>query len=148
MGTKKLSTLAADDASSLYKRKLAEGLAPSSVRRIHEILKQALRETVRLKYISHNPLDDVKSPKGRTREMEVLTPEQVKRLLRTARGHRWEGVVVLEAACGLRIGEALSLHYEDLNLAEGTISIHRTLWKYNVHPRRPQAADEPSSFLR
>ena len=38
IGTKKLSTLTADDARRLYKRKLAEGLASSSVRRIHEIL--------------------------------------------------------------------------------------------------------------
>jgi integrase len=50
------------------------------------------------------------------------------------RGQRWEGVVVLGATCGLRIGEALSLRYEDLDLAEGTISIRRTLWKYNVYP--------------
>jgi integrase len=134
IGTKKLSTLTADDASMLYRRKLAEGLATSSVKRIHEILKQGLREAVRLNYISRNPLDDVKPPKQHTREMEVLTPEQVRRLLRTVRGQRWEGVFVLGAAGGLRIGEALSLRYEDVDLAAGTISIRRTLWKYNVYP--------------
>ena len=57
IGTKKLSTLTADDASMLYRRKLAEGLATSSVKRIHELLKQGLREAVRLNYISRNPLD-------------------------------------------------------------------------------------------
>jgi integrase len=64
----------------------------------------------------------------------VLTPEQVRRLLRTVRGQRWEGVFVLGAACGLRIGEVLSLRYEDVDMAAGTISIRRTLWKYNVYP--------------
>jgi integrase len=134
IGTKKLSTLTADDASRLYKRKLAEGLATSSVKRIHEILKQALREAVRLKYISRNPLDDVKPPKQHTREMEVLTPEQVRRLLRAVRGHRWECVVVLGAVCGLRIGEALSLRYEDLDLRAGTVRVRRTVWRYNIYP--------------
>ncbi len=57
IGTKKLSTLTADDASMLYRRKLAEGLATSSVKRIHELLKQGLREAVRLNYLSRNPLD-------------------------------------------------------------------------------------------
>jgi integrase len=134
IGTKKLSTLTADDAGRLYKRKLAEGLATSSVKRIHELLKQGFREAVRLNYISRNPLDDVRPPKQHTREMEVLTLQQVRRLLGTVRGQRWEDVFVLGAACGLRIGEALSLRYEDLDLAEGTISIRRTLWKYNVYP--------------
>jgi integrase len=50
------------------------------------------------------------------------------------RGQRWEGVFVLGAACGLRIGEVLSLRYEDVDMAAGTISIRRTLWKYNVYP--------------
>ena len=95
----------------MYKRKLAEGLATYSVKRIHEILKQALREAVRLKYISRNPLDDVRPPKLHTREMNVLTAQQVRRLLDTVRGNRWECVYVLGAVCGLRVGEALALRY-------------------------------------
>ncbi len=61
---------------------------------------------MRLKYISRNPLDDVRPPKQHTREMDVLTPEQVSRLLDTVRGDRWECVYVLGAVCGLRVGEA------------------------------------------
>ena len=129
IGAKKLSTLTADDASRLYRRKLAEGLATSSVKRIHELLSQALREAVRHKHIRINPLDNVKPPKQHTREMDVLTPEQVRRLLDTVRGNRWECVYVLGAVCGLRVGEALALRYEDLDLGAGTVQVRRTLWK-------------------
>jgi integrase len=86
IGTKKLSTLTADDARRLYRQGSRQGLASSSVRRIHEILNQALREAVRLKYISRNPLDDVKPPKASHGEMDVLTPKQVRRLLDTVHG--------------------------------------------------------------
>jgi integrase len=134
IGTKKLSTLTADDASRLYKRKLAEGLATSSVKRIHELLSQALQEAVRHKHIHSNPLDNVKPPKQHTREMDVLTPEQVRRLLDTVRGNRWECVYVLGAVCGLRVGEALALRYEDLDLGAGTVQVRRTLWKYQAYP--------------
>jgi integrase len=134
IGTKKLSTLTAEDARRLYRQKSQQGLASSSVRRIHELLNQAMREAVRLKYISRNPLDDLKPPKASYREMDVLTPEQVKRLLDTVRGQRWECVIVLGAVCGLRAGEALSLRFEDLDLTAGTISIRRTLWKGQVYP--------------
>ena len=86
IGTKKLSTLTADDARRLHRQGSRQGLASSSVRRIHEILNQALREAVRLKYISRNPLDDVKPPKASHGEMDVLAPKQVRRLLDTVHG--------------------------------------------------------------
>ena len=84
---------------------------------------------MRHKHIHINPLDNVKPPKQHTREMSVLTPEQVKRLLDTVRGDRWECVYVLGAVCGLRVGEALALRYEDLDLGAGTVQVRRTLWK-------------------
>jgi integrase len=134
VGAKKLGTLTGDDVRKLYRQKLREGLASSTVKRIHELLKQGLRYAMRLKYIHANLLADVKPPTVKTREMEVLTPEQVKRLLDTVRGHRWECVVVLGAVCGLRIGETLSLRYEDLDLQAGLVRVRRTVWRYNVYP--------------
>ena len=130
----KLSTLTAEDARKLYRQKSRQGLASSSVRRVHELLYQALRYGVRSKYLSRNPLDDLEPPKATYREIDVLKPEQVRRLLDTVRGQRWESVIVLGATVGLRIGEALSLRHEDLDLAAATISIRRTLWKYRVYP--------------
>jgi integrase len=115
IGKIKLASLTADDVRELYKRKLAEGLAGSSVRRIHELLSQALREAVRHKHIHINPLDNVKPPKQHTPETDVLTPEQVRRLLDTVRGNRWECVYVLGVVCGLRVGDALALRHEDLD---------------------------------
>jgi integrase len=70
---------------------------------------------VRHKHIHINPLDNVKPPKQHTPETDVLTPEQVRRLLDTVRGNRWECVYVLGAVCGLRVGDALALRYEDLD---------------------------------
>lgn len=49
IGATKLAKLTADDARRLYRRKLSEGMATSSVKRIHELLKQALRYAARLK---------------------------------------------------------------------------------------------------
>jgi site-specific recombinase XerD len=77
----KVSTLTADDPRRLYRHKPQQGLSSSSIRRIHEIFNHAIKETMRLKYISRNPLDDVKPPKASYREMDVLKPEQVRRTL-------------------------------------------------------------------
>jgi integrase len=140
IGTTKLAKLTADDARKLYKRKLAEGMATSSVKRIHVILNQAMRYSVRLKYISNNPLDDVKPPTVKGRAMDVLTPEQVNRLLDTVYGNRFECVIVLGALCALRVGEALSIRYEDIDFIEGTISIRRTLWRNQTYSPKTDAS--------
>jgi len=140
LGTIKLAKLNAEDVRRLYQRKQAEGMATSSVKRIHIVLNQAMRCVVRSKYIHSNPLDDVRPPTVKQRAMDVLTPEQVNRLLDTACGDRFECAIVLGALCALRVGEVLSLRYEDLDLVEGTISVRRTLWRSETYSPKTDAS--------
>jgi len=136
LGDKKLANLNSRDVLGLYRVKLSEGLAPSTVLRIHAILTQAMREAVRSKYIRTNPMDDVKPPKQYRQEIDVLSPQQVKRLLETVSGDRYECIIVLGATVGLRIGECLALRYEDVDLAKGTLNIRRTLWCGKSYPTK------------
>jgi hypothetical protein len=71
IGNKKLSKLTPEDVRTLYRIKLSE-LSRGTVKRMHTILNQALREAVTSKYIRSNPLDNVKPPKEFRREREVL----------------------------------------------------------------------------
>ena len=138
IGSKRLANLTADDVRKLYRERLAQGLALSTVKRIHVILNQAMREAVRHKYIRRNSLDDVKPPKQHHREMNVLSPDDVRKLLAAARGSRYEAIIALGAACGLRVGECLSLRYEDIDFNKGTLNIRRTLWRNNVYEPKTQ----------
>jgi integrase len=79
-----------------------------------------MRDAVRDKHIRDNPLEDVKAPKQERKEKHVLTPDELRRLLETVRGGRFEGVFYLCSLVGLRIGEALALRYEDVDLERGT----------------------------
>src|SRR5215204_1201811 len=127
IGDVRLSKLSPADVRAMYRRLLSDGLTPSTVGNVHVILKQALRDAVRDRHIRSNPLDDVKPPKQQRKEKKVLTPDEVRRLLDTVKGERFEGVYVLAATCGLRVGEILALRYEDVDLQHGTIRIERTL---------------------
>lgn len=133
IGSVKLSQLSHTEINKLYKSKLNEGLAPSTVKLIHVILKQAMREAVRLRYIRTNPLDSVRTPKLAAREYKILTTEQVHQLFAAIRNTRYEPTIILGAACGLRVGEALAIRHEDVNLEAGTISVKRTLWRGNTY---------------
>jgi integrase len=135
----RLTKLDANDLRAFYRAK-SRTLSPATVGRLHDVVKKSINPYVKSKRIRMNPADDVKPPKEHQRELDVLKPEQLNRLLETVRGSRYEGIIVLGACCALRIGEALSLRYEDTDLTAGTISIRRTLWKGNVYPpKTPQS---------
>ena len=129
IGLHRLSRLSHTEINKLYKSKLNEGLAPSTVKLIHVILNQAMREGVHLKYIRINPLDSVRTPRLVGPKYKILTTGQVHQLFAAIRDIRYEPTIVLGAACGLRVGEALAIRHEDIDLEAGTISIERTLWR-------------------
>jgi integrase len=128
-----LCKLTPADLRAFYREKLIT-LSPATVGRLHDVINKACKEQVRKRRLRTNPAAEVKPPKNRDRDMDVLTPEQVKGLLETVHGSRYEAIIVLGATCALRIGEVLALRYEDLDLDEGTLSIRRTLWKGGVYP--------------
>jgi integrase len=53
IGTKQLAKLTHKDIQLLYRAKIAEGLAPSTVKRIHILLNQVLKLAVRRRYNKH-----------------------------------------------------------------------------------------------
>ena len=127
IGDVRLCKLTPADVRAMYRRLLSDGLTPSTVGRVHAILKQSRRDAVRDKYIRANPLDDVKPPKQQRTEKNVLTADEVRRLLDAVRGERFECAFSLCSLVGLRIGECLALRYEDVDLKRGTIRVERTL---------------------
>jgi integrase len=134
IGAKKLARLSSKDIHGLYKSKRTS-LSAGRVRHIHVTLNRALKEAVSWQYISRNPASNVKPPKELAQqEKDVLTPEHVEQLLAACRGDRLEGVYVLGATCGLRLGEVLALRFEDINLEAATLKIKRTVWRNQVNP--------------
>jgi integrase len=140
IGDTRLCNLSPADVRGMYRRLLSDGLTPSTVGNVHVILKQAMRDAVRSKHIRTNPLDDVKPPKQSRKEKDVLTPDEVRRLLDAVKGERFEGVYVLGTMCGLRIGEILALRFEDIDLQRGTIRVERTLHEGECTAPRTQSS--------
>jgi integrase len=134
IGAKRLAHLRPKDVHRLHKSKLADGLSPGRVRRIHVTLSRALKNAVRWRDVGRNVASEVTPPKEYRREIRVLTPQQVKQLLDAAHGDRLEAAYVLPATCGLRQGECLSLRFEDIDFARRTLEIKRTVWRNHVYP--------------
>ena len=58
-----------------------EGLSDQTIRGIHTTLHAALDKAVAEKLILRNPADGCRIPSAKAREMQVLTPEEIQRLL-------------------------------------------------------------------
>ena len=77
------------------------------------------------KLIARNPADGCRLPPAKPREMQVLTPDEVQRLLIQAKEDGCYELLLLEIATGLRRGELLALQWDDLNFKTRTLRVER-----------------------
>ena len=123
----KLKDLTPVHVRGLYREKLEAGLSARTVQYIHVTLHKALKQAVQDGLIPRNATEAVKAPQVRRQEINPLSAEQVKVLLKTASGDRLEALFVLAIHTGLRQGELLGLKWEDVDLESGTLRVRRTL---------------------
>lgn len=100
-------------------------IAASTVRNTFNAAVKALDVAVRDRLIADNPLRQIPRPRSPRPPVPVTKPAEVDRLLVEVTGMRIEAMVYLAAYTGMRIGEALSLRWDDVDLAGGTATIHR-----------------------
>lgn len=102
-------------------------LSPLTGTYIHSVLKSALEHAVREEEIQRNVTRNVRTGSPRPRRFEPLTADEARQLLATSQRHRLHALFELALHTGLRKGELLGLHWEDLDLDTGTAAIRRTL---------------------
>ncbi|NEC86483.1 tyrosine-type recombinase/integrase [Streptomyces sp. SID12501] len=102
-------------------------LSPLTVTYVHAVLKSALEHAVREDELPRNVARNVKTTTPRPRRFQPLTAAEARQLLHAANGDRLHALYELALRTGLRKGELLGLHWEDLDLDDGTATIHRSL---------------------
>ena len=101
------------------------GLSDRMVKCCHVTCRTALDQAVKQGLILKNPADACKTPTLRPKEMQVLSPEEIRRLLIQARENDCYELLLLELSTGLRRGEILALQWDDLDLCTGILRIER-----------------------
>ncbi|KOV26318.1 integrase [Streptomyces sp. XY413] len=102
-------------------------LSPLTLTYIHSVLKSALEHAVREEEIPRNVARNIRTGTPRPRRFEPLTADEARQFLTTAQGHPLYTLLELALHTGLRKGELLGLHWEDLDLNAGTAAVRRTL---------------------
>jgi len=103
------------------------GQSPRSQQQARALLSVALGEAENNEYIPSNPVKKVRIPVNKTREIEPLTVDEVRRLLETYKGTYMSARLHIALLCGLRQGEALGLRWQDIDLVNGVLEVRNQI---------------------
>lgn len=131
IGTRPLGTIKATHIDALVTELGDKGLAESTVRSVYTVLRSALDGAVRDGLLGSNPAAKVVRPRVTRQEAKHMTTAQVKAVLDAAATSRYHSALTLIAGTGMRRGEALALHWDDIDLTKGIVRIRRTLSRVN-----------------
>lgn len=135
IGHIQLQALTATDVDKCYLNLLASGgrsgqpLSPRTVRLTGTVLRMALTKAVKTyKLISSSPANDVELPKMHDPERpDAWSAEEMRSILKAASQHRLWAYFVIAAASGARRGELLALRWQDINLANRSLTFSKNL---------------------
>ena len=146
VGQVKVRELRAEDVEQLLDAKAGEGLARSSLVKLHSYLGQAYDAGVRRRLVGWNPARVAVVPEARSRrEGRALTASEARALLRAAEGERLGAWVMVALTMALRPGEVSGLTWDVIDLSQGRIIVHRSLGWVG---RRPELKSPKTKRLR
>jgi integrase len=102
-------------------------LSDATIRQVYTVLRAGLDGAVRDGLLAKNPAAAVKRPGVARKEAQHASAVDVTKLLLCADGLRYRNVLTLVAATGLRRGEALALHWSEVDLDAGVLLVRGTL---------------------
>jgi len=126
-GALTLDKLRPSDVEALLVAKRGAGLSDSTVRLIYTVCRAVLDIAVRDGIVRRNTAAAVNRPTIKRSDARYLTAEEAERLLEAARDDRLQPLIVLMLGTGLRRGEALALHWRDVDLSAGHVRVRWTL---------------------
>ncbi|MBP1047861.1 site-specific integrase [Enterococcus sp. BWM-S5] len=127
LGSKKMALLKHTDITDFVYFLQNQALSPTTIKGIITVLKHALNQACKERYLTENPCEDVVLPKNRNTRVSAMTIEQQKRLEQVALQERSCSPVILALYTGMRIGEISGLKWSDIDFQSNIIQVRRTL---------------------
>ena len=117
------------DVQAFVLKKIEHGLSAKSVKDILIVLKMVMKFGVKNEWMNHSEWD-IKFPvNSQPKELEVLSVANHKKILDYVQ-HNFTFMslgIYISLSTGLRIGEICALKWSDINVADGKITVQRTI---------------------
>lgn len=140
LGSVRLQALTTAHLNRLYADLLAGGrvrasggLSPTSVRRIHAMLRKAFNDAVKWGLIERNPALTADPPSAkiaqaaRRRSMHTWRPEELRQFLEHVEAHRLHALWLFASSTGMRRSEVLGIRWSDIDFRAGTGQVRQTI---------------------
>ena len=115
-------------------KKIEHGLCAKSVKDILIVLKMVMKFGVKNEWMNHYEWDIKYPANNQPKELEVLSVANHKKILDYVQ-HNFTFMslgIYISLSTGLRIGEICALKWSDINVADGTITVQRTIERIYV----------------
>lgn len=97
-----------------------------------KILNQIFSYAEEIGEVEHNPVSEIKIPKCKnSKEIKIVTLGELEKLMALNISQYKKDMIQIGFRTGMRIGEILTLRWEDINFEEGYLIVNRTLSVYN-----------------
>jgi integrase len=119
----------------------AQHLAPTTMRILVTLVSGAYRAAVLDRVVGSSPFVRIALPRIERERIVPLTVEQVSALADEI-GERYRAMVLVQAGCGLRIGELLALRVQDVDWLRRTLRVEHQidrLTRERVDPKTPRS---------
>lgn len=117
-------------------------LAKSSCAKIRGLLSVLFNHACRYELFDRNPIRLVRQGAKRRTTPSVLTPTEIKALL-TGLGLRERALVLLAASTGLRQSELFAVKWGDIDFAQNTMNVTRSIVCGVVGPCKTESSQKP-----
>jgi integrase len=127
LGLRKLSSISPLHLQELYTELRERKVSPRTVHIVHNILNSAFKQAVKWRVLQHNPAQYVDKPKQVRKEMASLSPDEVTKFLKVAKGDALFLYFSLAIDSGARPSELLALQWADIDFEQNKVTIQRSL---------------------
>lgn len=105
---------------------LKSELAPATINRQITVIKAIFDKAIQWNYLGINPARYLKRQKVLSREIEILMPEEMQRLVQNTDAH-YRTLILTGCYTGMRLSEILALRWSDCDFNQGKIYVRQVL---------------------
>lgn len=143
IGGKRIDQITPSDLTAFFSRLQDEEMAPKYALNIYGML-NTMFEVAK----AHDLLDTIPlrrklhRPEYKRTEKPVLTPAQIRAIVEQL-PDEYKPFVFFIAVTGLRLGEARSIKWQDIDLESGKLQVSRSIWRARVKEPKTEASKRP-----
>ena len=127
MGEVTLRNLGTEHVRSLHTTLLNNSKGPQTVVHAHRVLRAMLGDAQKWDLVVRNVASLVKPPRLPEARDNILSEEELRRLLDAADGENEKGLIGMALSTAMRSGEILALRWEDIDLDKRILTVNHTI---------------------